>query len=436
MEIERFKSHKLLRSLQRKFFYRKKLVIKNQTCKILVILHLFYDSSWIEIREYLKNLAPYSFDLIITATQDRIRPETIDCIRADYPSAQIEVIENKGYDLLPFLRVIQSVNLDEYDIVFKLHSKSTKRNYIYIYKQLFFRRDWFLNLYEGILSAKNVHKTIDILYNQKDVGLVAAKNLIVQDPKHKVNLIQRIAESQNLTFRRDYFFVAGTCFAMKSECLRPIQSLHFEKNEFAPLISSRGMSFAHFVERYLCISILLQGFLMRGNSANVVRRFLLKPITMLMNRLSSERLLHEDILLDDEWFFWQMENRLILYKYVQLRFCDMKCHLGNKIFKLSEGVPYRYLSEGDTTGYEEYCKLHEDSGLPLMKKERYDHLIESINQKGYDERNIIIVDDRNTLLDGQHRACVLANKYGLGSEIKVLKIWDIKKMYHRIVPIK
>ena len=343
------------------------------------------------------------------------------------------VMENRGFDLLPFLTVLKDIDLDKYDIVFKLQSKSTKKSFIHIYKQFFLRRDWFVNLFEGVLSAKNVHKTIDVLYNQEEIGLVAAENLIVKDPKHKENLIQKMAEERGLPFIREYSFVAGTCFAMKAMCLKPIQELHLEKEEFAPWVPSRGLSFAHFVERYLCISLLLQGYLMRGNSASTVKRALLKPITLIMNHYSSERLFQENIDLDDEWFLWQLDNRLIKYRYVDLRFRDLKCYLGNRVFSLLEGAPYKYVSEGDSAGYERYCELHAASGLPLMTKERFDRLIDSINKNGYDERKISIVDDQNILLDGQHRACILANKYGADSTIRVIKIWDFKRIIARFL---
>ena len=58
MTIERYRQHRLLRFVKRKIFYRKSLVIKNRNCRCLVVLHLFYEKSWIEINEYLKNLAP------------------------------------------------------------------------------------------------------------------------------------------------------------------------------------------------------------------------------------------------------------------------------------------------------------------------------------------------------------------------------------------
>ncbi len=422
---KRYKSHKILRGIQRKIFFRKKLVQKNKECRCLVLLHLYYDQSWEEIYEYLKNLTPYRFDLIITATRGQIQPETIESIKTLSPKAQIISVGNKGYDLLPFFVALKDVDLDQYDIVFKLHSKSMKRPLVYIYKQLFMRREWFVNLFEGILSGRTVHKTIDVLFNQKDVGIVAAKNLIVKDPKHKANLIKKIAKKEGIDICDDYSFVAGTCFAIKASCLKPIQKMHFEEADFSTVISSRGMSFAHFLERYLCISVLLQGYSMKGNRVLLLRRLVKKPVVLLMNRFSAERLYKENIILDDEWFYWLLDNKLIFYRFIDLRFDQIMYEFYNKRIRFIDGAPYRYLKYGDVSGYEEYCNEHKAYGFPLMSRERFDNLIESINKNGYDERYVTVVNYRNTILDGQHRACILAAKRGETQPCRVLKIWNI-----------
>ena len=96
MAVERYRQYKFLRALQRKVFYNRPLVEKNHACRCLVILHLFYEKSWIEINEYIKNLSPYQFDLIITATKDRISQETFGRILSEYPGARITIMENKG----------------------------------------------------------------------------------------------------------------------------------------------------------------------------------------------------------------------------------------------------------------------------------------------------------------------------------------------------
>ena len=46
-----------------------------------------------------------------------------DWIRADYPSAQIVTLENRGRDILPFVILINSGVLFHYDLVCKVHSK-------------------------------------------------------------------------------------------------------------------------------------------------------------------------------------------------------------------------------------------------------------------------------------------------------------------------
>ena len=420
-------------SLERIVFYNRELVKKNQSCRCLVFLHMSDEKNLSEINEYLKNLIPYSFDSVVTVLKGRISRETCSLIYRKNPEAKVKIVEDRGLDLLPFLNEIKSVDLDEYDIVFKLQSQSTDEKFVYAYRQLFLKKDLFVNLFEGILSEKNVHKTIDTLYNRTETGMVAASNLIVRDIRPIENLVQKIAEKKNLEFYKDYRFAAGRCFAVKADCLKYIQKLHLENNEFISTVSSRGLLFADFVERYLCISVLLQGYQIIGNQTNTVRRLLLKPITMLMNHYSSERLLHEDIVLDDEWFYWQMYNKMIIYRFDNIKLSDMKCVYGGKFIRMIDGIPYRYIREGDITGYEEYSKTHRESGLPLMTRQRYDQLIESINKNGYDERSVIIVNDWNCIIDGQHRACVLANELGEDSYVRVLKITNLKKIIRRFL---
>ena len=56
----------------------------------------------------------------------------------------------------------------------------------------------------------------------------------------------------------------------------------------------------------------------------------------------------------------------------------------------------------------------------------YDKLIEKImsNDFKYDDtRPIIVEGDSNIILDGQHRATILAYKYGLQYKIKVIALY-------------
>lgn len=64
-----------------------------------------------------------------------------------------------------------------------------------------------------------------------------------------------------------------------------------------------------------------------------------------------------------------------------------------------------------------------------MTAERFDELTRSMSEKGYDPRNIILVNELGILRDGQHRACFLAHKYGLDHKIRVLEIENIDRIF-------
>lgn len=434
-KAQRRKRSKLRSAAEKKY---KQLIAKNAECKCLVILHLYYQQSWQEIQEYLKNLSAYSFDLIVTVIEGNTDPAVIAEIEAFPNTKKILTCPNRGYDVAPFLLALEDVNLDAYDIVFKLQSKSTKRSWIYIYNQLFFRRDWFLNLFEGILSAENAHLTVDKLYNDPSVGMVSAENLIVSDPPHKYRLIREDGIKYGLPVPENYQFVSGTCFAVKAACLKEIQELHIDHNQFQPMSSSRGLSYAHFIERYFCMSIVNQGYRLAGNPACQRRRKLLRPLEKVLYRYSSERL-HDvkEIQIDDLFFLRQLDNRLVRFYYRTIPIHKLKYHRDGRLYPFMTCPPYQYL-EGNVEAYQAYCDYHEKNDMPLMSIERFEALRKSIEENGYQEKHIIMIWDRYMIADGQHRACCICHKLGKDAKIRVLQLREvgIKAFIKRILPME
>ena len=103
------------------------LIERNKNCSVLVILHLFYDTAWPVISEYLENLSCYKVDWIFTVTEGCIREKTLRDMKTRYPTAKIIECENRGFDLWPFIKALESVDLKRYDVVYKLHSKGITR---------------------------------------------------------------------------------------------------------------------------------------------------------------------------------------------------------------------------------------------------------------------------------------------------------------------
>ena len=87
---------------------------------LLVVVHVFYVEVWPEIADGLAQLGR-PFDLCVTCVRDEA--EIAAMVHERFPRAQVEVVDNRGFDMGPFFHVINSVNLDDYDIVVKLHTK-------------------------------------------------------------------------------------------------------------------------------------------------------------------------------------------------------------------------------------------------------------------------------------------------------------------------
>lgn len=407
---------------------KKDMINCNRNARILVVLHLFYLDSWLEICEYLKNLRPYKWDLIITYPtflEDKIDKEIIKLFKKN---VKFMCMDNYGFDIGPFIMALKNVNLDNYEIVYKIQSKGVKRKKIYIYKQLFLGRDWFVNLYEGCLGARNIHDGIDILLNEDRIGAICADNLIVSDPVYKRTMVLNKLSELGLATEENYKFIAGTCFAIKSSLLKEFQEYNFKLEDFKPIPNSRGMSLAHVLERYFGICINNKGYIIKGLNTCEKRRFFKKPIESLLSKISSERLLSENFYINEEYFHWILDNKFIRYKVRTVEVGKLKyySHRDKRDFFIKECVPYKYLL-GDKEVYKEYSQYHIDNNLPVMTSKRFDKLVRSIDKNGYDDRNIIMVNERNMICDGQHRACYLAYKFGLDYKINVLEVEMINK---------
>lgn len=399
---------------------------KNKNSKILVVLHMFYMKSTEEIIEYLKNLSCYNYDLIVTYMDGYYDMEYLNKFKEFKKDTKLIKCQNKGYDIGPFIEVINSINLKKYDIVLKLQSKSTNKS-IYIYNQFFKDRDWFINLYQGILGSFNVHKMVNRLINDKTCGLVASKNLIVKDPKHKQQLVKeglKINKLKNIKFYDDYNFVAGSCFAIRSNCLKEMQNLKLTINDFED--TNRGFfSLAHVMERVVCFNI--SNYNMIGLKAYYFRHLKWRKLEKKLNNLSAMKLVNnKEFTLNDDFIWHYLELRFIeKYEIVDLKLSDLNRQwYDNKNYKINELSPYLYL-QGDKKRYLDYINYHKEHNLPVMSVERYDKLIKSIKKKGYDNKHLITVDGNNVILDGQHRSCVLYHILGKDTKIKVLRIYPI-----------
>ena len=396
---------------------------KNKDCKILVILHMFYMQSNKEIIEYLKNLSCYDYDLIITYMDGYYDDLYLNEFKKFKRNAKLIKCENKGYDIGPFIHVLNDINLNKYDIVLKLQSKSTTKN-IFIYNQFFSGRDWFTNLYKGILGPFSVHKMVNKLYNDRNCGLVASKNLIVKDPKHKQELVKEgLSKIKNVKFLENYDFVAGSCFAVKAKCLKEVQKLKLTLNDFE--VTNRGFfSLGHVMERVICFIVANQNYKLYGIRTCLYRHLKWFRLERKLQYYSALNLVKRDDVLFSADFIWHTLEMMFIRdaKIINIPLKEIKREwFDGTIMNLQDCAPYQYLN-GNVEKYQKYVNYHKENNLPVMSVKRYEKIIKSIKRNGYDNKHLIVINEKNIILDGQHRACILCYLFGEDKEIKVLKL--------------
>lgn len=101
---------------------------------------------------------------------------------------------------------------------------------------------------------------------------------------------------------------------------------------------------------------------------------------------------------------------------------------------LSETPLYLFLKTGDETHLRRYIELHDRNGKCLTKASYEPHrrslaaLRETLSHEPYSPgKRVIVVDNRNAILDGTHRSSCLLALHGAELKITVLRILPASK---------
>ena len=217
--------------------------------KILVHLHLFYQDMLPEMLGLLRNLEDYDYDLF--ATVCKASHETLDNLRCFKPEATIIDVENRGYDVAPFVKVLQLADLKQYDYIIKLHSKQTLKHRAWL-KNTSFKGDGWRKALVGFMSSKEQLRKTLALFRNPDVGMVSHYNLITEAGREDVVANKRaeklLAEMGLQT--NEHKFVGGTMFIARAYLFKPLKEYPCKMEDFEPYSKDvHGGTLAHAYER-------------------------------------------------------------------------------------------------------------------------------------------------------------------------------------------
>lgn len=225
---------------------------------ILVHLHIYYVDLYEELKKCILNIVSYEFDLFITMVEEH--SEIISDIKTTFPNAKIKIVENRGYDVGPFIGIINEVDLDKYSYVVKLHTKrNMKQNSLLNYFDVSGSK-WRNYALDFLSSANKFKHCIEVLEKNNNIGMVSNYRLILRDEyDDKIAQQEAIKLLKKLGYKTvSYGFVAGTMFIMRSELLKPLLKLQLKIKDFVCPDSMHTSNIAHVMERLLGCLVLAE----------------------------------------------------------------------------------------------------------------------------------------------------------------------------------
>ena len=229
--------------------------------KIAVIAHVFYPEFWPELAACVRTIGGDA-DLFVTYVDGA----SVATVQADFPKAQLVACENLGYDVWPFLKVVQDLPLSDYDLVVKLHTKRDVTGEMLVLNHAWVGGGvWRERLLAFCATEKYWSRTLR-RFGDPGVGMVADRRLVFRRGDLPPALDGAFDHARE-EFRRltgcvvpaSAEYVAGTMFAARPAALRPLQTRRFDAAMFEPPAGHRCETYAHLMERMLGFSVTAAG---------------------------------------------------------------------------------------------------------------------------------------------------------------------------------
>lgn len=215
--------------------------------KLLVHLHIYYHDQANYFIEKLRKITGVDWDLVVTFSQKN--EETISLIKNFKPDTSFVEVENFGYDIWPFIKTVKSVDLSNYELVLKLH---TKRGFPKKKRPNEINYEWRNSLVDDLLfSGEHFASLLSEFEGHPDLGLAASYRYL---DKHDFydEYVAKELQSIDIPFQHNPF-CKGAMFLIRSEALRPLQRENVDLPKFLDESPQSGtyISMAHIYERIL-----------------------------------------------------------------------------------------------------------------------------------------------------------------------------------------
>ena len=195
-------------------------------------------------------------------------PEVEQKILAFKPDAKIIIVPNTGYDVYPFIYVLQNINIDDYNFVLKLHTKKKIHDRNKILRPL-------------LWSKKKFKSTLTKIIKNDNIGIIGHKIQEIYGGSPEENeILNPLLEKLKIPTHKYHHFIPGTMFLIRTELLKFLLQIEFQQEDFKISEGCRTGDYgtlAHTLERVFGIITEYNGFII-ADMKNPIERFLNKLI--------------------------------------------------------------------------------------------------------------------------------------------------------------
>lgn len=215
--------------------------------KIAVQMHVFYPEIFEEMYSQVKKI-PYDFDCYISTDSKKKKNIILKLLKSNKVknniNVQIDVFDNKGRDILPFIRQMHNVYRN-YDYVCHVHSKKSK--------DFDYENRWRKYLLFNLFGSNDNIKRIFYLMDNLGVGMVFPKTYDEIDDKMLIGSNEKYYHFLCDKFGCNYEFLdnfpSGSMFWAKTDSIHQIFENTFE-DEYSEENGQVDGTLAHAMERF------------------------------------------------------------------------------------------------------------------------------------------------------------------------------------------
>ena len=234
----------------------------NNNIKIAIQAHIFYEYLIEEIINKINNM-PIKFDLYVSTISKELKYKIIKYINNSHSkikNLEINIYENKGRDILPFLIQIQQ-RIKNYKYICHVHTKQSSANpYIGLL--------WRNYLYNNLLGNANIIREIlSTFENTKKIGFIfpetyyliynETKKLKKKTKKYSNFIIRKLFNKYKIGELKN--FPAGNMFWSKTKAIFQIFFYDFSKY-FPDEDNQTNDTIMHGIERIWLYLVKLNGY--------------------------------------------------------------------------------------------------------------------------------------------------------------------------------